>query len=397
MADVCRAGDGAGQATVPARVWVERLQLTDFRNYAQLTLTVGPSPVVLAGANGSGKTNLLEALSLLSPGRGLRGTHYTELARIGTSRWAVAARVNVPSGPIEVGTGVASESDGGGPHGRRVRLNGENGTAAAALAAVGDVLWLTPTMDGLFGGPASDRRRFLDRLVASFDPQYRAQLARFGRAMQHRNRLLFEEVREVARFEGLEQLMAETGVAIAASRCSAVAELTAAITLRRDAAADAAFPWAALRLAGTLEDALARRAAIDVEDGYLAGLARGRERDRAAGRTLEGPHRSDLLIGHGPKGLPAGSCSTGEQKALLTGLVLAHADLVARRGRAAPILLLDEVTAHLDAARRAGLFAELLALGSQAWMSGSDPEAFSAIAGRAQMLRVEGGRIAAAG
>jgi DNA replication and repair protein RecF len=396
MTGVCAAEATAAEGGAE-RVWVERLQLTNFRNYAQLTLNVGPNPVVLAGANGAGKTNLLEALSLLSPGQGLRRAPYAALARAGSLHWAVAARVHAGGGAIDFGTGVAPAGEATETHGRRVRINGENGTASGALAAVGEVLWLTPSMDGLFGGPAADRRRFLDRLVACCDPHYRTLLSRYGRAMQHRNRLLAEEVREAMRFAGLEQLMAETGVAIAAARCSAVAELAAAIGLRRDGAPDAAFPWAELRLAGTLEGALALRAAIDVEDGYLLALARGRERDRAAGRTLEGPHRSDLLVGHGPKGLPAASCSTGEQKALLTGLILAHADLVARRARAAPILLLDEVTAHLDAARRASLFQEVLALGGQTWMSGSDSEAFSTLAGRAQMLRVEEGRIAGLG
>jgi DNA replication and repair protein RecF len=395
MAEPCRAGTAARVAASAGakRVWVERLQLTNFRNYAQLTLNVAALPVVLAGANGSGKTNLLEALSLLAPGQGLRRAPYAELARNGSSSWAVAARVHVPDGAIDVGTGLAVAGDGGGRPGRRVRINGENGTADA-LAELGEVLWLTPAMDGLFSGPGSDRRRFLDRLIACFDPGYRALLGRFARAMQQRNRLLADEVREAARFEGFERQMAEAGVAIAAARCAAVAELAAAIALRRDGAPSAVFPWAELRLVGALEAALELRPAIDVEDRYLEALANGRERDRAAHRALEGPHRSDLLVGHGPKRQAAARCSTGEQKALLIGLILAHADLVARRARAAPILLLDEVAAHLDASRRAMLFQEVLALGSQAWMSGSDSEAFSALASKAQMLRVEDGRIA---
>ena len=376
------------------RVWVERLQLTNFRNYAHVTLAVDPRPVVVAGANGSGKTNLLEALSLLAPGQGLRRTAYAELARTGTSGWAVAARVNVPAGTVDVGTGLENAS--GGRAGRTVRINGATGTAASALADVGEVLWLTPSMDGLFTGPGSERRRFLDRLIASFDPGYRVLVARFERAMQQRNRLLMDDVRDAVRFEGLERLMADAAVAIAAARRATVAELAAAIRRRRDGASSAAFPWAELSLIGTLETALQRAPAIDVEDGYAAELAASRERDRAARRTLTGPHRSDLVVGHGPKQMPASGCSTGEQKALLIGLVLAHADLVAGRTQAAPILLLDEVAAHLDAFRRGLLFEEVLALGGQAWLSGSDAAAFSELAERAQLLHVEAGSITAA-
>ena len=223
---------------------------------------------------------------------------------------------------------------------------------------------------------------------------YRALLGQFERAMQQRNRLLADDVRDGARFEAFERIMAETGVAIAAARAVAVAELAAAIGARRDAGAGALFPWAELALVGTLESALAARPAIEVEDDYFALLGRERERDRAAGRTLDGPHRSDLAVGHGPKELPAKVCSTGEQKALLIGLVLAHCDVVGQRQEgAAPILILDEITAHLDPLRRAALFEEVVALGSQTWMSGTDPEAFAALGERAQFFRVEEGRI----
>ena len=250
-------------------------------------------------------------------------------------------------------------------------------------------------MDGLFTGPAGERRRFLDRLIPSFDPGYRTQLGQFERAMQHRNRLLADGVREDARFAALERIMAETGVAIAAARAAATADLAATIAARRQAAHASPFPWADLAIAGTLEADLATRPAVDVEDAYVAALRRARERDRAAGRTLDGPHRSDLLVGHGPKMMPASVCSTGEQKALLIGLVLAHADHLRRhRDGRAPILLLDEIAAHLDPLRRAALFDEIVALGGQTWMTGTDREGFSALAGRAQLHRVEEGRIA---
>jgi DNA replication and repair protein RecF len=385
------------------RVWVERLRLTDFRNYRSLSLSVGPAPVVLAGANGSGKTNLLEAVSLLTSGQGLRRAPYPELARMGAGAWAVAARLNTPLRGVDIGTGLAEGSDADGrperavgrSTGRIVRVDGETQSGSGVLADHVEMVWLIPAMDGLFTGPASDRRRFLDRLIGCLHPSYRALLGQFERAMQQRNRLLADDVRDGARFEAFEQIMAETGVAIAAARAVAVAELAAAIGARRDAGVGALFPWAELALVGTLEGALAARPAIEVEDEYFALLGRERERDRAAGRTLDGPHRCDLAVGHGPKELPAKVCSTGEQKALLIGLVLAHCDVVGlRREGAVPILLLDEITAHLDPLRRAALFEEVVAMRSQAWMSGTDPEAFAGLGERAQFFRVEEGRIA---
>jgi DNA replication and repair protein RecF len=378
------------------RLWIEELRLTDFRSYPSLVLTAGRGPIVLTGPNGSGKTNLLEAVSLLTAGQGLRRAPYPDLARIGTGQWAVAATVATPLGRIRVGTGLQHQ-DGARPGqrvGRSVRIDGETQSGSGALGERIDILWLIPAMDGLFTGPAAERRRFLDRIAPSLDPGYRLRLGQFERAMQQRNRLLAEEVREGARFAGLERIMAETGVAIAAARAAAVAELAALIEARRAAAPDSAFPWATLAIAGTLESELAARPALDVEDAYAALLQGTRERDRVAGRTLDGPHRSDLLVGHGPKGMPAANCSTGEQKSLLVGLVLAQAEMVRRhRGGAAPILLLDEIGAHLDPIRRAALFDEIVALGNQTWMTGTDAEAFSGLSGRARFHRVEGGRI----
>jgi DNA replication and repair protein RecF len=376
------------------RVWIERLRLTNFRNYAELTFDAGPGPVVLTGPNGAGKTNLLEAVSLLTAGQGLRRAPYAELTRMGSPAWTVAGTVRTPSSAVTIGTGFEGQ-DAGARSGRKVRVDGEGRPGSGSLTEELDVFWLTPAMDGLFTGPAGERRRFLDRLIPSFDPGYRTQLGRFERAMQHRNRLLADDVREDARFAALERIMAETGVAIAAARAAAVADLAATIAARREAAEASPFPWADLAIAGTLEADLAAHAAVDVEDAYVAALRGVRERDRAAGRTLDGPHRSDLLVGHGPKMMPASVCSTGEQKALLIGLVLAHADHLRRhRDGRAPILLLDEIAAHLDPLRRAALFEEIVAMGGQAWMTGTDREGFSALAGRAQFHRVEEGRIA---
>jgi DNA replication and repair protein RecF len=389
------AGAAAAVASpAPEQVWIERLRLTNFRNYAELALDAGAGPIVLTGPNGAGKTNLLEAVSLLTAGQGLRRAPYAELARLGAPAWAVAATVRTPYGAVTIGTGFDTQ-DAGVRSGRVVRVGGEARPGSGALSGEFDILWLTPAMDGLFTGPAGERRRFLDRLIPSFVPGYRTQVGQFERAMQQRNRLLADDVREDARFAGLERIMAETGVAIAATRAAAVAELAATVAVRRDAAGESPFPWAELAIAGSLESDLAARPAVDVEDAYAAVLRNARERDRAAGRTLDGPHRSDLVVGHGPKSMPASVCSTGEQKALLVGLVLAHADRVRRhREGRAPILLLDEIAAHLDPLRRAALFDEIVALSGQTWMTGTDPEGFAALAGRAQFHRVDDGRIA---
>ena len=376
-------------------VWVERLQLTNFRNYGQPLAQVGPTPVVLCGANGAGKTNLLEALSLLTSGQGLRRAPYSELAGAGGKAWVVWSRVHGRSGRSSSAPDFpSSRMRPPEPGGRSVST--AKPSPASALDEHVELLWITPALDGLFAGPASERRRFLDRLVASFDPRYRTRVGHFERAMQQRNRLLAEEVNDAARFQAFERSMAETGVAIAAARVSLVAELASAIGERRRAVAAAAFPWAELAVSGLLENALATRAAVDVEDDYCSLLAGERELDRAAGRTRSGPHRSDLMVGHGDKEMPAKLCSTGEQKALLIGLILAHADLVSQhRGGAAPLLLLDEITAHLDPARRLALFAEITRLGCQAWLTGTDAHAFAGLVQRAQFFDVLEGRVSA--
>jgi DNA replication and repair protein RecF len=371
-------------------LWVERLTLTNFRNYAHAAVEAGPEPQVLIGANGAGKTNLLEAVSLLAPGQGMRRAAYPDIARSGGGGWSVAARTHTHVGPVDIGTGLLGNEENE-RSGRVVRINGEPAPGSGALADYVEVVWVTPAMDGLFAGPGSERRRFLDRLILCFDPQYRTGAGRFERAMQQRNRLLADGVRDNARFEGLELLMAETGVAIAAARAEAVAALAAIMAERTERDPQSPFPAALLALEGALEADLERLPAVEVEDAYVQRLRAGRERDRAAGRTLDGPHRSDLLVSHAPKGMPARLCSTGEQKALLIGLILAHAELVARRRDGAPILLLDEVTAHLDAARRAALFAEILRLGAQAWMTGTDAEAFAWLSGKAGFWRVDEG------
>lgn len=402
-----------------SRLWVGRILLTNFRSYASATLEVGPAPVVLLGENGAGKTNLLEAVSLLAPGSGLRRAGYGELARIGgPGDWSVAARVSTRDGAYDIGTGQRPSSalaagslqgsrqreqdSAGSPQGTRerqgriVRIDGEP-SSPGALADYVDMVWLTPAMDGLFTGPAAERRAFLDRLVLCFDAGHAPRSARFERAMRQRNRLL-EESGDRVLLDSLELQMAEAGVAIAAARLEAAIALQAQSAMRRARDSASPFPWFTLALEGTLEAELTSHAAVDIEDLYRARLANARARDAGAGRTLEGPHRSDLVVGHGPKSMPARLSSTGEQKALLMGLVLAHASLIAeRRDGAPPILLLDEIAAHFDAGRRAALFDEILALGAQAWMTGTDEQAFSALAGKATFARVEGAGVTVRG
>jgi DNA replication and repair protein RecF len=377
------------------RLWLSRLALTDFRNYAQATVALGAQSVVLSGANGAGKTNILEAVSMLGPGRGLRGIAYGDLARLnGTGGWSVAARLNLDGAEIALGTGQTPQPDGSAPSGRIVRIDGDTAQGSGALGDYVQVLWLIPAMDGLFTGAALERRRFLDRIVASFDDAHRTRLNHFERAMRQRNRLFELGERSDRYFAAVESQMAETGTAIAAGRVETLDRLAGVIEKGRRAA-DSPFPWADLALEGWLESAVRGGAAVEVEDAYAARLAEGRERDRAAGRTLEGPHRADLLVRHGPKDMPGHLCSTGEQKALLIGLILAHAQaLTDGRGGIAPLLLLDEIAAHLDMPRREALFAAIERLGAQAWMTGTDEQVFAPLREKAQFLTVSNGQIA---
>lgn len=385
---------GAGIRNVaPAPVEISKLKLTNFRNYLSLAVDLSPGAIVLTGDNGAGKTNLLEAISLLSPGRGLRRAAYAEIVRDGaTGGFVVHAHVQSPEGEADIGTGAGgsdADAEGGA---RRVRINGAPARSADEMLEWLRVMWLTPAMDGLFTGPAADRRRFLDRLVLTIDPAHGRRALDYEKAMRGRNRLLAEGSRDGAWFDAIETQMAETGAAIAAARFEMVRLLKAMIERTPD---EGPFPKADLALSGVLEAGLAQGAAIDAEEDFRQRLAEGRERDRAAGRTLEGPHRSDLLVRHRPKDMPAELCSTGEQKALLVGLVLSHARLTGELSGMAPILLLDEIAAHFDHRRRAALFGILDDLGCQVFMTGTERELFSAIEGRAQFLTVSAGAVSA--
>ncbi len=367
---------------------IERLALTDFRNYRSAVIEPGADLVVLTGDNGAGKTNLLEAISLLSPGRGLRRATLDRLAREDSAGFAIHARLETPAGDCEIGTGTLGAEVG--ETARRIRINSAPARSADELLDWLRVIWLVPAMDQLFTGPAADRRRFIDRLVLAIDPDHGRRTLDFEKAMRGRNRLLAEDSRDGGWFEAIEAQMAETGIAIAAARAELVRLLAAMIERMPD---DGPFPKADIVLAGSIEEELGRAAAVDLEDAYRRRLAEMRGRDRAAQRTLEGPHRSDLLVTHRPKKMAAELCSTGEQKALLTGLILAHARLVTDTAGVAPILLLDEIAAHLDAGRRAALFAILDDLRCQTFMTGTDAALFSALQGRAGFFTVAGGSV----
>jgi DNA replication and repair protein RecF len=369
-------------------VHISKLTLADFRNYSALALELKPGPVVFTGENGAGKTNLLEAISFLTPGRGLRPAPYGDVAREGSAGgFAVHASLDGPEGPAEIGTGTSgAEAEGG----RRVRINGANARSAEDMLEWLRVVWLTPAMDALFTGPAGDRRRFLDRLVLAIDARHGQRALDYEKAMRGRNRLLADDSRDLAWFEAIEGQMAETGVAIAAARVELVRLLAAMIEKLPDSGP---FPQADISLAGTLEARIGLEPAVDAEEGFREALAQGRDRDRAAGRTLEGPHRSDLIVRHRPKAMPAELCSTGEQKALLVGIVLSHARLCGEMSGQVPILLLDEIAAHLDTGRRAALFSILEELNCQVFMTGTEPALFSSLKGKAQFLTVDHGRV----
>ena len=361
---------------------VLRLALTNFRSWRDTVIAAAPGFVVLTGENGAGKTNILEAISLLAPGRGLRGAMLGEMARAdGPGGFAVAASLK-PSpegeGEIRIGTGATAAA----PERRQVRINGAP-ASANALSDYLSVLWLTPAMDRLFTEGAGARRRFLDRLVLALEPGHGHHANRYEAAMRARNKLLIEsEAADPVWLAALEAAMAEHGAAIAAARLRTVDALAARLAEEPEGP----FARAGLALEGW--------AAID-EAGLAAELRASRGRDAAAGRTLVGPHRSDLAVAHLAKGQPAARCSTGEQKALLLGLVLAHAGLVADRLGRAPLLLLDEVAAHLDPVRRAALFERLDRLGGQVWMSGTEPALFEGI-GPAIRLMIANGAVAPA-
>lgn len=361
-------------------MYIRRLSLTDFRNHEDTAIDIDAAMIVLAGENGAGKTNILEAVSLLSPGRGLRRAALLEMARqAGGGGFGISARLAAtPRGVADLSLGTAIEVAV--PARRKVNVNG----AAAAAAVLGEwlsVLWLTPAMDRLFVEGSGARRRFLDRLVLALYPGHGAHATRYEAAMRARNRLLCEERGgEAGWLDALEDAMATHGAAIDCAR----RDLVAALATAASEVADGPFARPELALAGEIQGGWG-------SDALRTTLAKSRRRDARAGRTMSGPHRDDLQVSHGSSGRAAGKCSTGEQKALLLGLVLAHGDLIAARRGQRPILLLDEVAAHLDPLRRAALFTRLENDGGQVWMTGTEASLFDAVSASATRLRVSEG------
>jgi DNA replication and repair protein RecF len=400
-----RPGTARVRAAVP---YLARLMLAEFRCYRDATLETDARPVVLAGPNGAGKTNLLEAISFLAPGRGLRRARLAEVERRPGSGgafgadgavagpWAVAARLAVApdGGEIEIGTGRDPAAGEGGPERRLVKIDGQFQKSQSALAERLAIVWLTPQMDRLFLDGAGDRRRFLDRLVYGFDAAHASRLSAYEQALRERARLLAPQngrasgAAEAAWLDGLEAQMAELGVAVAAARRDLLQRL-------RGAAADGfgPFPGAALALEGAVDDWLGQMPALAVEEALKRRLAETRAQDAQQGGASAGPHRSDLAVTHLGRGRPAGECSTGEQKALLLAILLAYARALGLARGAQPLILLDEVAAHLDRARRRALFEALLELGAQAWLTGTDLEIFAELGPAAQFVAVDEGRL----
>jgi DNA replication and repair protein RecF len=377
--------------TAPALI--RRLALTNFRSYRAASLEVGGRLVVLTGENGAGKTNLIEAISFLAPGRGLRRATLEEVAfaegdgSLGDS-WAVSAEIEGMLGLATLGTGITAAT-GGDTRSRECRIDREPVSSATAFAEHLRVIWLTPGMDPMFTGPGSDRRRFLDRLVLAVDAEHQGRVNALERALRSRNRLLEDPSPDQHWLDAIEHETAELAVAVSAGRVETVRRLQAALAGRKDEA----FPSAEIALDGWMERLLPDYPAVEIEERYRAILKDNRARDAAAGRTLDGPHLTDLAVRFPLKNIAAADASTGEQKALLIGLVLAHASLVTEMTGFAPVLLLDEVIAHLDPARRAALYDALERLGAQVWMTGADPAAFADVAGRAEMFTVTAGRV----
>jgi DNA replication and repair protein RecF len=388
-------------------VYVSSLTLTDFRCYQSTRLTLkGDHPmVVLVGPNGAGKTNVLEALSYLAPGRGLRGAPLGEVTRQaaagagrtgggtggGKNGWAVAAALDLAGEDVKVGTGLDAGDDSATAR-RLVRVDGDNKTSTNALGERWSVTWLTPQMDRLFLEGPSARRRFLDRLTLGLYPDHSRQVGAYERVMRERNRLLGDRGAgaDPAWLTALEARMADHAVAVAIARLDFAGQLAG----RLESADDGPFPKALLAIDGWLEGEIADGlAAVEAEAALRDRLASNRRRDAAAGRALEGVHKTDLVVTHAPKEMRADLCSTGEQKALLIALVLANAKLQAAQKGMAPLMLMDEVAAHLDAHRREALFEALAGLGSQCWLTGTDRGLFEALEGRAEFYTVEGGEI----
>jgi DNA replication and repair protein RecF len=369
---------------------VRRLTLNNFRNYHAASLETGAKTVVLVGPNGAGKTNLIEAISFFAPGRGLRRANLDEVAfSEGNGSWAVSAEIEGALGLATLGTGIERPLEDGATILRKYRIDREPVGSAAAFADHLRVVWLVPAMDTLFVGAPSERRRFLDRLALAVDAEHGSRVNALERSLRSRNRLLEEARPDSHWLDAVEHETAELAVAVASQRVETVNRLDGVLASRKGSA----FPPAEIALDGWMEKLIPEHPAIEIEERYRAVLRDNRARDAAAGRTSDGPHLTDLKVTYAHKGIAAVDASTGEQKALLIGLVLAHGRLIAEMTGFAPILLLDEIVAHLDPARRAALHGELAQLGAQVWMTGADPALFAEVDNDAMIIDVASGRL----
>jgi DNA replication and repair protein RecF len=370
---------------------VLKLTLNNFRNYHSASLEAGARIVVLVGANGAGKTNLIEAISFFASGRGLRRATLEEVAfSEGDGSWAVSAEVEGALGLTTLGTGIERPIEDGVTTVRKCRIDREPVGSAAAFADHLRVIWLTPAMDTLFTGAPSERRRFLDRFALAIDAEHGTRVNALDRSLRSRNRLLEEARPDAHWLDAVEHETAELAVAVSSQRVETVRRLEAVLASGKDSK----FPPAEIALDGWMEQLVPNHPAAEIEERYRAVLRDNRARDAAAGRTLDGPHLTDLKVIYAAKGTAAADASTGEQKALLIGLILAHARLIAEMSGFAPILLLDEVVAHLDPSRRAALHGELEQLGAQVFMTGADPALFVEIGSDALLIDVAAGRLA---
>jgi DNA replication and repair protein RecF len=367
-----------------------KLTLNNYRNYHAASLETGAKTIVLVGPNGAGKTNLIEAISFFAPGRGLRRANLDEVAfSEGDGSWAVAAEIEGALGLATLGTGIERPLEDGATTLRKCRIDREPVGSAAAFADHLRVVWLVPAMDTLFVGAPSERRRFLDRLALAVDTEHGSRVNALERSLRSRNRLLEEARPDAHWLDAVEHETAELAIAVAGQRVETVRRLDGVLASRRACA----FPPAEIALDGWMEKLIPDHPAIEIEERYRAVLRDNRARDAAAGRTSDGPHLTDLKVTYAHKGIAAADSSTGEQKALLIGLVLAHGRLIAEMTGFAPILLLDEIVAHLDPARRAALHVELAQLGGQVWMTGADPALFAEVGDDAMIIEVASGRL----
>lgn len=367
------------------KVFLEKLLLSNFRNYQNLNLNLSESPIVITGPNGAGKTNILEAVSFLSPGKGIRSVKLEEADRIVSGvvhKWVVSAKISSSGESLQVGTG----HDNNGQSSKRViKIEGEIIKSQAELAKVFSVMWLTPQMDGLFIAGNSDRRRFMDRLVYNFDAEHASRVYSYEYYVKERNRLL-QEKPDQNWLTVLESKIAEKAISIAVARVDAIEIIQRAVM-----DAPSVFPKAKIGVEGFVENLVVGKPALKAEEELRHALLLSRPNDMRTGRTSIGTHRSDFVVFHVDKNMPASSCSTGEQKALLLSIILAEARAKAMWKNSVPVILLDEVISHLDEIRRHSLFEEIVAMGAQVFMTGTDREVFAELNGKAQFINIDGG------